>query len=99
MNNPMNSQTDGPPKTLGDKDEAPVSEVGWMTSVKDWAGVMISAQTLTGRVLVRLTCTITLKTTFTVKFITNDAHIFGSMMPIFLCPCGLTTCKRVKVSK
>uniref|UniRef100_A0A8C7VMW0 BK channel n=1 Tax=Oncorhynchus mykiss TaxID=8022 RepID=A0A8C7VMW0_ONCMY len=29
-------------------------EVGWMTSVKDWAGVMISAQTLTGRVLVVL---------------------------------------------
>uniref|UniRef100_UPI00358DF9FE calcium-activated potassium channel subunit alpha-1-like isoform X3 n=1 Tax=Myxine glutinosa TaxID=7769 RepID=UPI00358DF9FE len=27
-------------------------EVGWMTSVKDWAGVMISAQTQTGRVLV-----------------------------------------------
>uniref|UniRef100_A0A672PYP9 Calcium-activated potassium channel subunit alpha-1 n=1 Tax=Sinocyclocheilus grahami TaxID=75366 RepID=A0A672PYP9_SINGR len=34
--------------------EAVVSEVGWMTSVKDWAGVMISAQTLTGRVLVVL---------------------------------------------
>lgn len=34
------------------KDETPASEVGWMTSVKDWAGVMISAQTLTGRVLV-----------------------------------------------
>lgn len=30
------------------------AEVGWMTSVKDWAGVMISAQTLTGRVLVVL---------------------------------------------
>lgn len=53
MNNPMNSQADGPPKSLNDKDEAPASEVGWMTSVKDWAGVMISAQTLTGRVLVR----------------------------------------------
>ncbi|KAL6475800.1 hypothetical protein MHYP_G00168400 [Metynnis hypsauchen] len=39
---------------VGDKKEAAaaVSEVGWMTSVKDWAGVMISAQTLTGRVLV-----------------------------------------------
>uniref|UniRef100_A0A8C7FQX7 BK channel n=1 Tax=Oncorhynchus kisutch TaxID=8019 RepID=A0A8C7FQX7_ONCKI len=33
---------------------AALSEVGWMTSVKDWAGVMISAQTLTGRVLVVL---------------------------------------------
>ncbi|XP_035467751.1 calcium-activated potassium channel subunit alpha-1 isoform X9 [Scophthalmus maximus] len=36
------------------KDGAAASEVGWMTSVKDWAGVMISAQTLTGRVLVVL---------------------------------------------
>ncbi|XP_008312725.1 calcium-activated potassium channel subunit alpha-1 isoform X7 [Cynoglossus semilaevis] len=36
------------------KDDAAASEVGWMTSVKDWAGVMISAQTLTGRVLVVL---------------------------------------------
>lgn len=36
----------------GDKDDSAASEVGWMTSVKDWAGVMISAQTLTGRVLV-----------------------------------------------
>lgn len=53
MNNPINIQADGTPKILNDKDEAPASEVGWMTSVKDWAGVMISAQTLTGRVLVR----------------------------------------------
>ncbi|XP_074520030.1 calcium-activated potassium channel subunit alpha-1a-like isoform X10 [Halichoeres trimaculatus] len=37
-----------------DKDDPAASEVGWMTSVKDWAGVMISAQTLTGRVLVVL---------------------------------------------
>ena len=37
----------------GDKEDPAASEVGWMTSVKDWAGVMISAQTLTGRVLVR----------------------------------------------
>ncbi|XP_034425846.1 calcium-activated potassium channel subunit alpha-1-like isoform X3 [Hippoglossus hippoglossus] len=36
------------------KDDVAASEVGWMTSVKDWAGVMISAQTLTGRVLVVL---------------------------------------------
>ena len=48
--NPANNPTDKP---KGDeKEEVPVSEVGWMTSVKDWAGVMISAQTLTGRVLV-----------------------------------------------
>ncbi|XP_055026778.1 calcium-activated potassium channel subunit alpha-1a isoform X16 [Misgurnus anguillicaudatus] len=54
VNNPINSQADGPPKRLNEKDEVPVTEVGWMTSVKDWAGVMISAQTLTGRVLVVL---------------------------------------------
>ncbi|XP_030626593.1 calcium-activated potassium channel subunit alpha-1a isoform X1 [Chanos chanos] len=54
VNNPANSQVDGPAKSLEDKEEAPASEVGWMTSVKDWAGVMISAQTLTGRVLVVL---------------------------------------------
>ncbi|XP_037394297.1 calcium-activated potassium channel subunit alpha-1a isoform X14 [Pygocentrus nattereri] len=49
-----NGQTDGPVKNQDEKDDAPASEVGWMTSVKDWAGVMISAQTLTGRVLVVL---------------------------------------------
>lgn len=51
MINPANNQAADRPK--GDeKEEVPASEVGWMTSVKDWAGVMISAQTLTGRVLV-----------------------------------------------
>ena len=34
--------------------KANAAEVGWMTAVKDWAGVMISAQTLTGRILVVL---------------------------------------------
>lgn len=53
MNNPANNQAaDRAPKGPDEKEEAPASEVGWMTSVKDWAGVMISAQTLTGRVLV-----------------------------------------------
>ncbi|KAM8739084.1 calcium-activated potassium channel subunit alpha-1a isoform X10 [Acanthopagrus latus] len=55
VNNPANNQAADRPKTGDEKDqEAPASEVGWMTSVKDWAGVMISAQTLTGRVLVVL---------------------------------------------
>uniref|UniRef100_A0A672IVF4 Calcium-activated potassium channel subunit alpha-1 n=1 Tax=Salarias fasciatus TaxID=181472 RepID=A0A672IVF4_SALFA len=55
VNNPANNQAaDRPPKGPDEKEEAPASEVGWMTSVKDWAGVMISAQTLTGRVLVVL---------------------------------------------
>lgn len=53
MNNPANNQAaDRAPKGPDEKEEAPANEVGWMTSVKDWAGVMISAQTLTGRVLV-----------------------------------------------
>uniref|UniRef100_A0A673CGG1 Calcium-activated potassium channel subunit alpha-1 n=1 Tax=Sphaeramia orbicularis TaxID=375764 RepID=A0A673CGG1_9TELE len=53
VNNPANNQAaDRAPKGPDEKEEAPASEVGWMTSVKDWAGVMISAQTLTGRVLV-----------------------------------------------
>uniref|UniRef100_A0A3B4UCA7 Calcium-activated potassium channel subunit alpha-1 n=1 Tax=Seriola dumerili TaxID=41447 RepID=A0A3B4UCA7_SERDU len=51
--NPANNQAaDKALKGPDEKEEAPASEVGWMTSVKDWAGVMISAQTLTGRVLV-----------------------------------------------
>ncbi|XP_018552278.1 calcium-activated potassium channel subunit alpha-1a isoform X2 [Lates calcarifer] len=55
VNNPANNQAaDRTPKGPDEKEEAPASEVGWMTSVKDWAGVMISAQTLTGRVLVVL---------------------------------------------
>ncbi|XP_051529540.1 calcium-activated potassium channel subunit alpha-1-like isoform X4 [Myxocyprinus asiaticus] len=45
--------SDGGIKGGGERETA-ASEVGWMTSVKDWAGVMISAQTLTGRVLVVL---------------------------------------------
>ncbi|XP_051897647.1 LOW QUALITY PROTEIN: calcium-activated potassium channel subunit alpha-1-like [Pristis pectinata] len=48
------SQRDDTLQDLDDKEEIPKGEVGWMTSVKDWAGVMISAQTLTGRVLVVL---------------------------------------------
>lgn len=61
LHNPMNSLSDGAPKIAGEKEEVPASEVGWMTSVKDWAGVMISAQTLTGRVLVRPSHTTTLQ--------------------------------------
>ncbi|CAM2117358.1 unnamed protein product [Caretta caretta] len=46
------TQADGTCKPTDEKEETVAAEVGWMTSVKDWAGVMISAQTLTGRVLV-----------------------------------------------
>lgn len=52
VNNPTNNQAAERRKGPEEKEEAKASEVGWMTSVKDWAGVMISAQTLTGRVLV-----------------------------------------------
>lgn len=53
MINPANNPAADRPKGADEnKEEVPASEVGWMTSVKDWAGVMISAQTLTGRVLV-----------------------------------------------
>uniref|UniRef100_A0ACB8EU54 Calcium-activated potassium channel subunit alpha-1 n=1 Tax=Sphaerodactylus townsendi TaxID=933632 RepID=A0ACB8EU54_9SAUR len=49
---PVETQADGDLKPTDEKDETvAAAEVGWMTSVKDWAGVMISAQTLTGRVL------------------------------------------------
>nr|XP_034993194.1 calcium-activated potassium channel subunit alpha-1 isoform X3 [Zootoca vivipara] len=48
------TQADGELKPTDEKEEVVAAEVGWMTSVKDWAGVMISAQTLTGRVLVVL---------------------------------------------
>lgn len=54
MNNPVSNPASDKPKGTDEKEEVPASEVGWMTSVKDWAGVMISAQTLTGRVLVGL---------------------------------------------
>ncbi|XP_076599979.1 calcium-activated potassium channel subunit alpha-1a isoform X12 [Chaetodon auriga] len=54
VNHPTNNQAADTPKGADEKEEVPASEVGWMTSVKDWAGVMISAQTLTGRVLVVL---------------------------------------------
>ncbi|TFK09495.1 PDZ domain-containing RING finger protein 4 [Platysternon megacephalum] len=49
------TQADGTCKPTDEKEETVAAEVGWMTSVKDWAGVMISAQTLTGRVLVSFT--------------------------------------------
>lgn len=52
LNQEVHRVTTGDGIKRTDKDDTTASEVGWMTSVKDWAGVMISAQTLTGRVLV-----------------------------------------------
>ncbi|XP_059585737.1 calcium-activated potassium channel subunit alpha-1 isoform X2 [Alligator mississippiensis] len=54
INGSGDTQADGTCKPTDEKEETVAAEVGWMTSVKDWAGVMISAQTLTGRVLVVL---------------------------------------------
>ncbi|XP_032837915.2 calcium-activated potassium channel subunit alpha-1 isoform X25 [Tyto alba] len=54
INGGGDTQADGTCKPTDEKEENVAAEVGWMTSVKDWAGVMISAQTLTGRVLVVL---------------------------------------------
>ncbi|KAK4821599.1 LOW QUALITY PROTEIN: hypothetical protein QYF61_025176 [Mycteria americana] len=51
INGGGDTQADGACKSTDEKEENVAAEVGWMTSVKDWAGVMISAQTLTGRVL------------------------------------------------
>ncbi|XP_074881788.1 calcium-activated potassium channel subunit alpha-1 isoform X24 [Buteo buteo] len=53
INGGGDTQVDGACKPTDEKEENVAAEVGWMTSVKDWAGVMISAQTLTGRVLNR----------------------------------------------
>nr|ADD16621.1 calcium-activated potassium channel variant B8p5-AB2 [Gallus gallus] len=54
INGGGDTQADGACKPTDEKEENVAAEVGWMTSAKDWAGVMISAQTLTGRVLVVL---------------------------------------------
>jgi len=63
LQNATRSQLAVPPRISLDKDRSSdglvaskqnAAEVGWMTAVKDWAGVMISAQTLTGRILVVL---------------------------------------------
>nr|CAB3258057.1 calcium-activated potassium channel subunit alpha-1-like [Phallusia mammillata] len=47
-------ETDDESELTEKKNTGRVIEVGWMTAVKDWAGVMISAQTLIGRILVVL---------------------------------------------
>ena len=41
-------------KTDGSVSSLKSGKVSWMTAVKDWAGIMISAQTVTGRILVVL---------------------------------------------
>uniref|UniRef100_A0A1A7XH27 Calcium-activated potassium channel subunit alpha-1 n=1 Tax=Iconisemion striatum TaxID=60296 RepID=A0A1A7XH27_9TELE len=80
VNNPANNQAaDKTAKGPDEKEEAAAaSEVGWMTSVKDWAGVMISAQTLTGRVLVVLV--------FALSIGALGIYFIDSSDPIESCP-------------
>ncbi|XP_015800420.3 calcium-activated potassium channel subunit alpha-1a isoform X1 [Nothobranchius furzeri] len=79
VNNPANNQAaDRTAKGPDEKEEAAASEVGWMTSVKDWAGVMISAQTLTGRVLVVLV--------FALSIGALGIYFIDSSDPIESCP-------------
>lgn len=49
-----NEESDDESELTEKKNSGRVIEVGWMTAVKDWAGVMISAQTLIGRILVSI---------------------------------------------
>ncbi|XP_047208318.1 calcium-activated potassium channel subunit alpha-1a isoform X18 [Girardinichthys multiradiatus] len=79
VNNPANNLTaDKTTKGPDEKEEVVASEVGWMTSVKDWAGVMISAQTLTGRVLVVLV--------FALSIGALGIYFIDSADPIESCP-------------
>ena len=52
----LDDSMDGESESEYKKSESDPVEVGWMTAVKDWAGVMISAQTLIGRILVSFIC-------------------------------------------
>ena len=47
-------QRGGDANERGVNEEEEKAEVGWLTSLKDWAGILISAQTTTGRILVSL---------------------------------------------
>ncbi|XP_063713323.1 calcium-activated potassium channel subunit alpha-1-like isoform X4 [Symsagittifera roscoffensis] len=44
-------QRGGDANERGVNEEEEKAEVGWLTSLKDWAGILISAQTTTGRIL------------------------------------------------
>ncbi|CAO2590654.1 hypothetical protein LEMLEM_LOCUS5946 [Lemmus lemmus] len=86
------SQADGSLKPVDEKEEVVAAEVGWMTSVKDWAGVMISAQTLTGRVLIG----------FVVAPLEQKSALKtgsdSSSAPVYYSPSDFSTCCQVKIS-
>ena len=48
------SSKEGTPTKAPPSPKSPAAEIGWVTEAKDWAGELISGQTTTGRILVRL---------------------------------------------
>ncbi|XP_075790825.1 calcium-activated potassium channel subunit alpha-1 isoform X2 [Pelodiscus sinensis] len=79
------TQADGSCKPTDEKEETVAAEVGWMTSVKDWAGVMISAQTLTGRVLVVLVFALSIGALVIYFIDSSRSRTADSMIPIETC--------------
>ncbi|XP_074986886.1 calcium-activated potassium channel subunit alpha-1 isoform X27 [Caretta caretta] len=79
------TQADGTCKPTDEKEETVAAEVGWMTSVKDWAGVMISAQTLTGRVLVVLVFALSIGALVIYFIDSSKSRTADSLIPIESC--------------
>uniref|UniRef100_A0A8C4J4D0 Calcium-activated potassium channel subunit alpha-1 n=1 Tax=Dromaius novaehollandiae TaxID=8790 RepID=A0A8C4J4D0_DRONO len=85
INGGGDTQADGTCKPTDEKEENVAAEVGWMTSVKDWAGVMISAQTLTGRVLVVLVFALSIGALVIYFIDSSKSRTADSLIPIESC--------------
>nr|XP_026655580.1 calcium-activated potassium channel subunit alpha-1 isoform X14 [Zonotrichia albicollis]XP_030132607.1 calcium-activated potassium channel subunit alpha-1 isoform X12 [Taeniopygia guttata] len=85
INGGGDTQADGACKPTDEKEENVAAEVGWMTSVKDWAGVMISAQTLTGRVLVVLVFALSIGALVIYFIDSSKSRTADSLIPIESC--------------
>ncbi|XP_029886230.1 calcium-activated potassium channel subunit alpha-1 isoform X13 [Aquila chrysaetos chrysaetos] len=85
INGGGDTQVDGACKPTDEKEENVAAEVGWMTSVKDWAGVMISAQTLTGRVLVVLVFALSIGALVIYFIDSSKSRTADSLIPIESC--------------
>ncbi|XP_049665991.1 calcium-activated potassium channel subunit alpha-1 isoform X7 [Accipiter gentilis] len=85
INGGGDTQVDGTCKPTDEKEENVAAEVGWMTSVKDWAGVMISAQTLTGRVLVVLVFALSIGALVIYFIDSSKSRTADSLIPIESC--------------
>nr|XP_031361055.1 calcium-activated potassium channel subunit alpha-1 isoform X10 [Lonchura striata domestica] len=85
INGGADTQADGACKPTDEKEENVAAEVGWMTSVKDWAGVMISAQTLTGRVLVVLVFALSIGALVIYFIDSSKSRTADSLIPIESC--------------